>query len=445
MMEYFNYLNTLGMTINEIKVCAYRNNKYYFLDFSTQTDLNLFYTNNLLFDTTADCLYYPTFFTATVTVGKYNMDFYLKDISGKLNIIPSYDYDVLSYEEVQTTILKYKQTFVISINNFMMYMIALDNIYRSISNGNTDLNTKEFYDILIKNNGYNLYKRNYTLQEAINTVKTLPIKPPVLPKYNLTLLWDNLSNVPVVDPYSLDDWNTFFDLPANGTPFTYVNINGKEIRLTGETGLVLKDSLFNNNSNILEITDEGIIVKIEASCFLGSSLTKIILPNLIECEHDAFNDNNSLTTIIFPKLLTAGTNCFASDTGIVTYDLSSLVTAGSLCFDGLENLLSINLPSLTSAGTSCFQGCIAVTSFILPSLITVGDTCFRNCYDVTSFYMPSCISLGTSVSNNNVFMNITSNNITLTVPEDLMICNSGNPDGDIKYLTSNNTVTVVEV
>ena len=44
-----------------------------------------------------------------------------------------------------------------------------------------------------------------------------------------------------------------------------------------------------------------------------------------------------------------------------------------------------------------------------------------------------------------VFTGITSNNITLTVPSALMTCNAGNPDGDIQYLQSNNTVTVITV
>jgi hypothetical protein len=44
-----------------------------------------------------------------------------------------------------------------------------------------------------------------------------------------------------------------------------------------------------------------------------------------------------------------------------------------------------------------------------------------------------------------VFVGISGNTITLTVPVALTTCNGGFSDGDIQNLESNNTVTVVTV
>jgi len=44
-----------------------------------------------------------------------------------------------------------------------------------------------------------------------------------------------------------------------------------------------------------------------------------------------------------------------------------------------------------------------------------------------------------------VFNYINGNTIDLTIPSSLMTCNGGNPDGDIQYLQTNNTVTITTV
>ena len=48
----------------------------------------------------------------------------------------------------------------------------------------------------------------------------IPIPAPVAEGLELT--FDDIANVPVADASSVSDWNTFFDLPTNGIPFTSV-------------------------------------------------------------------------------------------------------------------------------------------------------------------------------------------------------------------------------
>ena len=59
----------------------------------------------------------------------------------------------------------------------------------------------------------------------------IPIPAPVAEGLELT--FDDIANVPVADASSVSDWNTFFDLPTNGSPFTSVEIdvNGERVKL----------------------------------------------------------------------------------------------------------------------------------------------------------------------------------------------------------------------
>jgi hypothetical protein len=204
-----------------------------------------------------------------------------------------------------------------------------------------------------------------------------------VPLQSLTLGFNSISNANILvgDASDVNDWNTFFNLPTNGTPFTSVTVVGNNVELYGGSNINLKNYLFNENSNLLSVNDEA--------------------------------------------------NC--------------IITTGEAPFYNNDSLVTCNLPSLTTAGSFGFYGCLSLTAFNLPALVTAGDFCFATCESATSFNLPSCINLGSSVGNDYVFDAIYGNTITLTVPSALMTCNSGYPDGDILALQFANTVTVITV
>jgi hypothetical protein len=53
-----------------------------------------------------------------------------------------------------------------------------------------------------------------------------------------------------------------------------------------------------------------------------------------------------------------------------------------------------------------------------------------------------CEDLGGSVGDDSVFNGIIGETITLTIAASRETCNGGNPDGDIVYLSANNTATI---
>jgi hypothetical protein len=256
------------------------------------------------------------------------------------------------------------------------------------------------------------------------------------------------------------DWNTFFDLPANGTPFTSVDIVGNAVNLIGGAGITLRDYVFGDNdpsgTSLVQVVDNlSRIVACGTGVFsdYGSgdgcyALTKISLPACTVAGDYTFADCESLTdvTLSFADFTELGEAFFAwcpiGDSIINSF--SNLITIGFECFGWCPNLNNINLPSVITVGIHAFAQCNSALTFSFENVNSIGDNAFDRCGAI-SYSLPACTALGSSVLDNHVFALITGKTITLTVKADLMTCNGGNPDGDIQYLQANNTVTVIQV
>jgi len=386
--------------------------------------------------------------------------------------------------------------------------------------------------------------------------------PPVTPGLRLT--FDG--TFPVADPSSVSDWNTFFTLPTNGTPFTSVQVNGNEVNLIGGSGITAKINLFFNNTHLTKIEDEvACIYRAAASSFRNcTSLTKAhlngldTLVNTLQFSGDtllddvyfplltttatsmfascgftvindakfpllssvgvtAFSSNLSLTSVTLSNVTTIGNNGFNGCTALAAIEFTLCTTLGqrvflgsiieeitdtelpalttiiggftTSSFYGMPSLLLINLSTITSIGAYCLyaldtveeitlpnvtsvdEGGIALCPLLndlnIPSCLTIGNGslldnaslievnlplctsigggAMENCMALTTINIPACTDLGGSVFDDGVFNTISGNTITLTVPTALMTADSGNPDGDIVALQTNNTVTVITV
>lgn len=254
-----------------------------------------------------------------------------------------------------------------------------------------------------------LFKRLIVEQDdgslAIRTCCPEPEPPPV--DLALELTWDDIANVPVADASSVSDWNTFFDLPTNGTPFTSVTVAGNVVYLYGGSGITIKADLFDAAYGI----------------------------NLI-----SFND-------LAGSIIEVGTGAFNNGISGV----------------GCPNLIYVNLPSCLILNDVAFYGCPTVTTFLAPIVTYIGDymfdmakftdidfsnatyigeECFLDCWFLTNINIQNCSNLGGTTSDNAVFHWITGQTIAVTCPAALLTCNGGAPDGDLCYLHDNNTITV---
>lgn len=266
----------------------------------------------------------------------------------------------------------------------------------------------------------------------------------------------------IVDPTDVAEWNTFFDLPANGTPFDSVEVDGTWVKFYGGSGITLKDHLFDGDSGIRELLDiTGVVVALGDYCFYNSSLEIINLsgvimigtfslgqaynlgsvtfPVLQTAGDNAFDSCSSVATLNLPALITAGDSCFANMSSLATISFPLLQTAGNNCFENDSDIPSFDLPSLISAGSNCFAACISATTFNLPNATTLGDACFNACNGTTTFDLSSCANLGSTTGDDGVFSPIAGNEITLT------ILTATSTDGDVVWLQTYNTVTLITV
>lgn len=243
----------------------------------------------------------------------------------------------------------------------------------------------------------------------------------------LLLEFTSINNTPVANPYSVSDWNTFFNLPTSGTPFNKVNIVNNKVYLYGGANILLKSYIFYGNSDLVSIEDTSgcVVYGRPYSFYNASSLTTIILPAVYGAQQACFSNCQSLKNLSLPAITYAGDNCF---------DLTFL----------FGNAASLSFPLLHTVGTRCFYNCFGLLGISLPSAFFIENEAFYNCGVLDSIYIPSCQYLGTSVGYNAVFT-MGGRNVNLTVRSSLMTCNSGNPDGDIQWIQANNTATITTV
>jgi hypothetical protein len=218
----------------------------------------------------------------------------------------------------------------------------------------------------------------------------------------------NTGTIPVSPVDDVNAWNTFFDTTSNAdSDFDEISVNDNEVILSGATNLNIPFQLFSDSkspsNNIVSIEDQtGIVVSISDA---------------------AFNNCNSLTSVSLPYT----------------------TSIGFFVFGDCNNLTYFNMPELVTSSAYCFYNCSSLTSLNLPNLTALGQNEFYNCTSLSIINLPSCTSLGGSTGNDYAFSGITGQTITLTIPEALMTCNNGEPDGDIDDLLANNTLTITTV
>jgi hypothetical protein len=264
----------------------------------------------------------------------------------------------------------------------------------------------------------------------------------VLPD-ELLLTFDDIGNASGMiggDATSLADWNTAFGSPAS--PFTSISVVGNVVNLGGGSNITVPDNLFSTNwdsfGHLISIVDT-------LGCIVAAGI------NSFGDYVQGLNDNDVLITVTLPALVTAGDFCFKGCTVLATPDFSALVTAGIGCFTLCVALTTPDFSALITAGDYCFVDCTLLSAPVFTLLEEVGDGCFgtdggTGCISFLTMNFPALLELGTTHGDDSVFTGITGKVITMTVPAALMICDDGDPDGDIAYLVANNiSVTITQV
>lgn len=252
----------------------------------------------------------------------------------------------------------------------------------------------------------------------------------------------------------VNNWNTAFDLPTYGNPFSSVSIPNSTTIVLRNTGNINTTpyALFSPDlrgffsaNHLIEIIDTGILLHIGDSCFrYNTGLTLATFANVVELDADSpFGGCENLSTVEIPKLTFTNYGGFENCISLQTLNFPFLTHVAYYLF-GQSALRLINAPLVTYIDDEAFSATnIHIANF--PLCTYIGYGAFENCA-LGTINISSCTNLGGTTGDNNVFNNVyTGRSITLTVPSALMTCNEGNPDGDIQYLQANNTVTIIEV
>ena len=171
-----------------------------------------------------------------------------------------------------------------------------------------------------------------------------------------------------------------FGIYKEGVEITgFQNVNFKStINVPSQIGdfMVLKvgDNVFQNQTNLKEITLPNSVTEIGNSAFAGcSSLAKF--------------DTNKVTDI--------GTNAFANCTKMKTLTIPKCTTIGRSAFDGCTSLTELNTNRVSEIGYGAFANCIGLKKVTFGNKLTsIGEKAFSDCAGLTELNTNNVVSIG---------------------------------------------------
>lgn len=189
------------------------------------------------------------------------------------------------------------------------------------------------------------------------------------PPLGLRMLFDDIANAPVVDPTNVGQWNTFFDLPANGVVFTSVVVVGNQATLLGGGAMTINTGYFENTSLLVEMEDQNNIVDTITSgisfiFYNNSNCTLFKFDGLVTISGaNTFNGNNNIQSYSFPNLIVAGSgNTFRFNAILETFSAPNCTTFPNQGIDNCPLLELIDLDLCVNLGidptdATVFDGC----------------------------------------------------------------------------------------
>jgi len=249
--------------------------------------------------------------------------------------------------------------------------------------------------------------------------------------------------------YDLAFWNTLFNLPAQGTPFTSLSVIGENVYLNngGFSNIILNNFLA-GNANLLEFDDSlvGYIYDSEIGAFDScTNLTTLLTLAIATIPANYAANCPNLNTVDIYSATTVGDGAFFSSGtiyGVMAVNMPQAIIIVKDAFSG-SGITSVNCLACTTVGQYAFAFCSYLTTVNLPTATSIGNTCFNADSALTSVVLVGCTNLGGTVGNNQVFDNIFGSTLTLSASIFLQTCNAGSPDGDITLLSTNSPAATI--
>jgi hypothetical protein len=184
-------------------------------------------------------------------------------------------------------------------------------------------------------------------------------------RLEVTMEFTNISSINFTNPADVNEWNTFFQLPANGNPFTSVQVNTNTVVLKGGSNIKIIDNIFSGifndvAANLVSIVDTGCLLyygtqgDVYGTSNFFNTCNNLVTVDLAlfiyEIGYLAFSSCPLLTTIRLPL-------CTSSAEGFVGFGCDLLQTIyfpkvaalTSFFGFGLTNPVTLTIPSALSA------------------------------------------------------------------------------------------------
>lgn len=249
--------------------------------------------------------------------------------------------------------------------------------------------------------------------------------------------------------YTLAFWNTLFNLPTQGTPFTSLSVIGENVYLNnGGFSNVILNNFLAGNANLLEFDDSlvGYIYDSAVGAFDSCpNLTTLLTLAIATIPANYAANCPNLNTVDIYSAITVGDGAFfLSGTiyGAMAVNMPQVVTIVKDAFSG-SGIVIVNCLSCTTVGQYAFAFCSYLVTVNLPVATSIGNNCFNADSALTSVVLVGCTNLGGTVGNNQVFDNIFGSTLTLSASIFLQTCNAGSPDGDITLLSTNSPAATI--
>ena len=288
-------------------------------------------------------------------------------------------------------------------------------VFANISGSNINLNTIQS-DLFIANNGYPDGDLVYLQANNALTITSSISYPAGL---SMTFASSGSALSFFGGSITTGSINTKFNTVGTAIPFDTINIFklGRLIIATGGGGIDIPDNLFKNNTDIIAIKDTTY--------------------NIVNIGSEAFSGCTNLISASFTVAVNYGSASFKDCTSLSNTDFRYMHIASASAFENCTSITTFAGRDFKYAGDKVFKNTTSATTFNYPALVQVGDQCFSGSNNITTLNIPSLATIGSTTGNNEVF-SVTGKNIALT------ITGSSLTDGDVVYLTSNNTITLDE-
>jgi len=271
-------------------------------------------------------------------------------------------------------------------------------VYRTICIGTQEWLADNLYETKFRNGDLIPNVTDNTAWAALITAGMCYYNNDVTNSY--TTISDSVSTFIGGDSTSLSAWNTFFNLPTNGHPFTSLSILGGVVSLYSLGEVETKINLFSSCTLLTEVYDNGVIIYLGANTFDGcSNLLTVSISKCASIDEYAFRYCQAMTTAYIPiattmaqyafygcKLLSALDIPYYAYTSIEPYVFTGCESFTSFTFENVTlvsegsfancHASAYNMPLLATAGQGAFAGNPIITSYNFHALTTAGDWCF---------------------------------------------------------------------